>query len=172
MPIRIFNSGERPSASDFNRYFMQQHSVVKPSDESVVSSTTFQDDNHLFAPVDANTDYWIWCILFYTGAAEPVDGDLKIKWDAPSGSTLDWMSDGLGSATTNSVNILSRNHQTLANTPSPGTTGGDTVSPIKGLLRVGGSAGTFKLTWAQLASTATPTSIYEGSTLIVRRLTN
>jgi len=172
MPIRIFNPLERPSASDFNRYFMQQHSRVKSSDESVISSTTLQDDNHLFAPVDANTDYWVWCLIFYTGAAEPVDGDCKLNWDAPSGATFDWLSDSLGSATTGPVNIVSRNKQDIGSSPSAGTTGGNTAAPIKGLLRVGGTAGTLQLTWAQLASTATPTTIYAGSTLLVRRLTS
>lgn len=169
MPLRTFISGERPSASDFNRYFMQQHSVVKSADEFVTSSTVLQQDGHLFAPVDANTDYWVWCLIFYTGDAAA--GDCKINWDAPAGATFDWVSDGLGSGATGSVSIVSRNWQSIAGSPAPGTIGTDTACPVKGLLRVGGTAGVLELTWAQLTSSANPTVIYAGSTLLVRRLT-
>lgn len=172
MPIQIFdhNVDAQPSATDFNRYFMQQHSVIKPSDESVTNSTTLQDDDALFAPVDANTDYWVWCIIFYTGPS--TNGDLKINWDGPSGATFTWVSDSLGSAATTTVGNLSRNDQDLSTSPAPATVAVDCVAPVKGLLRIGGTAGTFKLTWAQATASATPCTIYAQSTLILRRLTS
>lgn len=171
MPIRLFAPGEHPSAGDFNRYFLQQHSVIKASDESVTSSTTLQSDDHLFAPVFANTYYWVWCVIFYTGSGLTTEGDMKINWNAPSGSTFNWVSDGLGSGATSSVSTLSRNAQGLGNSPAPGTVGSDTVAPIKGLLLTGGNAGTLQLTWAQNVSSTTATTVYANSTLLVRRLT-
>lgn len=171
MPIRIFAPGERPSAADLNRYFLQQHAAIKSANESVTSSITLQNDDHLFAPVTANTDYWVWCVIFYAGPT--TNGDLQLKWSAPSGATFDWISDGIGSAATSSVTTLSRNAQGLANTPAPGTiTGTDICALVKGILRIGGTAGTLQLQWAQLASSATAVTVYADSTLIVRRLTS
>lgn len=170
MPIRIFLPGERPSAADFNRYFLQQHAAIKSADENVTNSVTLQNDDHLFAPVDVNTDYWVWCIIFYTGPT--TNGDLLLKWTAPSGATFDWMSDALGSAATSSVTTVSRNAQTLTSTPAPGTIlGTDCCALVKGILRVAGTAGTLQLQWAQLAASATAVTVYADSTLIVRRLT-
>lgn len=170
MPIRIFHDGERPSAADFNRYFMQQHSVVKPSTQSVVNSTTLQNDEHLFTPVVANTNYWIWALLFYNGPSG--NADFKINWNAPGGSTFHWISDGAASTATGSVTTISRNLQNLGSSPSPGTVGLPMCVPVKGLLKVGGGSGTFRLTWAQLTSNASAVQCLVGSTLIVRRLTS
>jgi len=170
MPIRDFADGETISAADFNRYFMQQHVVVKPVTESVANSTTTQDDDHLSVPVVAGTDYWVVALILYDGNSA---ADLKISWSAPSGSTFDYVSDALGSGTTGSVGQVSRTHQQLGNTPSPGAVGaGSPVASLaKGILRVGQNSGTFRFRWAQLTANATPTRVLARSTLTLRRLT-
>lgn len=173
MPIRDFIPGERPSAADFDRYFMQQIHVVKPSDESRNTTTTLTADTHLFVPVLANTDYWVWCLIFYTGPS--TNGDLKIKFTGPSGVSFDWISDAIGSAATSTISTVSRNAQSIAagGTPSAGTiTGSNGTCLVKGLLRVGSTAGNLTLTWAQLASSATDVTVFANSILIARRLTS
>lgn len=171
MPIRIFEPGDRPTSADFNRYFLQQHVAIKTVDESVSSSTTRQLDDELFAPVDDNTDYWVWCIIFYLGPSS--GGDLVLDWDGPSGCTFDWVSDALGSAADGPVNTVSRNAQGISNTPAPGTlgTGTDLCVLVKGVLRTGASSGTLQLKWAQLSSSSTAVTVMADSTLILRRLT-
>lgn len=170
MPIRTFAAYERPSSADFNRYFMQQMHVIKASNESVTSSTTLQDDDELFFSVTANTDYWMVCLILYQASTA---GDLKGTWSAPSGSTLDWVSDALGSSATASIGSVSRTHQTLATTGQPGGFGAfDGVAICKGLLSIGSTAGTFRFRWAQLASDATATQVRSGSMVTLRRLTS
>lgn len=172
MAIRLFVAGESPSAADFNRYFMQQHVAMKTANESVTSSTVLQDDDHLFAPIVANRVYWVWCMIFYTGPSTGAGGaDLLMDWDGPTGTTFDWLSDSLGSATTASVSIVSRNLQTITSTPAAGTVSGvDTVAFVKGVLTCGSTSGNFRLQWAQSNSSGTAVTIYADSTLIIRRL--
>lgn len=176
MPIKDFAALESPPASDFNRYFMQQEFIQKSADESLASSTTIQDDDHLFFTPILNTDYWITMFVIYDGAGpDPTLGDLKISWSVPTGSTFDYISDGLISTATSGVFDVSRSAQIApaGGNPTPGTIG--TSSPvtalIKGVFRMGGTAGTFRFRWAQNTSNATATRVRAGSCLIARRLT-
>ncbi|MEV0993407.1 hypothetical protein [Nonomuraea sp. NPDC050202] len=172
MPIKTFGSGEVPDAADLNRYPLQQAFRLKTADESVASSTTLQDDNHLFLSVAANTEYWVQAHLIYEGAANP-SGDLQLGWSFPSGSTWTWVSDALGSGVTGSTDIISRTRQVGSGSSSPGTVGAGilVIAVPKGVLRVGSNSGFLRLRWAQLASTATPTIVKTGSLLTIRRLT-
>ncbi|MEV0993408.1 hypothetical protein [Nonomuraea sp. NPDC050202] len=172
MPVKVFSDGDRPTAADFNRHFMQQVHALKTADESVVSSTTMQDDDHLFVPVDANTVYWVTALILYSASTA---GDLKIGWSGPGGTSFEWVSDGFGSASSASgVDTVSRSYQTLGNTPAPGGNGtGVIVSCIpRGVLITGGSAGTFRFRFAQLASDPGATTVRAESILILRRLTD
>lgn len=173
MPIKDFVALESPPASDFNRYFMQQEFVQKPSDESLSSSTTSQDDDHLFFTPILNTDYWITMFVIYDADAA---GDLKISWSVPTGSTFDYVSDAIGSgATTSGVFDVSRSWQVApaGGTPTPGGVGSGTnvTVLIKGLFRMGSTAGTFRFRWAQGTSSAVATRVRARSVLIARRLT-
>ncbi|MEU4576600.1 hypothetical protein [Nonomuraea sp. NPDC023979] len=172
MPIKTWSSGERPSAADLNRYPLQQAFRLKTADESVTSSITLQDDNHLFLSVAANTDYWVQGHLIYEGAANP-SGDLQLGWSYPSGAAWTWVSDALGTGETASTGIISRTRQVGSGSSSPGTVGAGVlvVAVPKGVLRVGSSSGFLKLRWAQLASSGTPTIVKTGSLLTIRRLT-
>ncbi|MFJ2477126.1 hypothetical protein ACIOWI_29830 [Streptomyces sp. NPDC087659] len=58
--------------------------VIKPSLESVTSSTTMQNDNHLLASLAANALYKLTAYLAVTGSAT---GDFKCAWTLPSGAT-------------------------------------------------------------------------------------
>jgi len=177
MPIKDWIAGERPSAADLNRYFMQQAHAIKSTDTTITSSTTLADDPHLFIPVQAGTDYWVQGMIIYNASSA---ADLKITFSGPSGATFDWVSDSLGStiaAGSGAVDIISRSLQGLGSTPSPGGaeqpagTRVDAVSVPKGLLRVSSSSGTLRFRWAQLASGSPGTIVRAGSLLMIRRLT-
>jgi hypothetical protein len=177
VPIRLFNDMERPSAADLNRYPMQQEFKRKTSTDSVASSTVLTNDAHLFFTTVINTDYFVTAHIYYDGATQAsAAGDLKMGWTAPAGATFDWVSDSLGSGTLDAsagIDTVSRTHQTLAGNPSPGTngTGNNHVALVKGILRIGGTSGTFQFQWAQLTATATATRVFVNSSLIARRLT-
>ncbi len=178
MPIKDFVAFESPPASDFNRYFMQQDFVRKTANESVSSSTTSQDDDHLFFTPILNTDYWITMLIIYEGPGpDPgtTTGDLKISWSVPTGSTFDYVSDAIVSGATSGVFDVSRTAQVApaGGTPGAGTlgAGNGAVALVKGLFRMGSTAGTFRFRWSQVTSSATPVIVRANSVLIARRLT-
>lgn len=178
MPIKEFVPLESPPASDFNRYFMQQEFIRKTANESVASSTTVQDDDHLFFTPLLNTDYWITMYVIYHGPGpDPgvTGGDLKISWSVPTGSTFDYVSDAITSGATSGVFGVSRSHQfaPAGGTPGAGTlgVGSPAVALIKGIFRMGSTPGTFRFRWAQITSHGTAVTVRENSCLIARRLT-
>jgi hypothetical protein len=170
---KIFAFEEVLDAADMTTYFVQQQVVIKIVDESVTSSTTLQDDNELQFAVDANTRYSVEFFLIYNTLAA---ADLKAQYTVPSGASLTWVSDGIASGTTVTVDTVSRTAQFIGSTPP--AHGGVEVSgaPVdmiafhKGLLTIGATAGTLKLQWAQQASSATATYIRANSTLILTRI--
>jgi hypothetical protein len=167
---KTFASEEVLTAADMTTYFVQQAVVIKSADETVASSTTNQNDNELSIAVDANTTYWVECFLIY--AADP-SADIKVTYNGPSGTTMQWCADGLVSSSTAVVDNVSRSLQGLANTPSHGGITNNTtvlVAMHKGVLTTGGSSGNLTLQWAQLASSANATRVYAGSTLVVTRV--
>ncbi len=167
---KTFTTNEVMDAAEMTQYFVQQAMVIKPSDESVTSNTTLQDDNDFTFSVSANTDYWVEAMIVY--AADPA-GDLKVSYSGPASSTLDWVTDGGGSAMAFTVDVVSRTLQSLGSTPSHGgvTNNSQNLCALhKGLLRIAGTAGTFKLQWAQLASSANSTFVRADSVIIVTRV--
>lgn len=167
MPFKTFRDGEVLYAADVNRYWIQQVSVIKPADESLVS-TTMQSDDHLVVPLLANTQYWLECLLLYEGGTT---GDIKLQWSVPSGAVVEWSHGGLGTSASTSVGNVSRNFS-----PSPGTVGAlgagtSLVIPIEGRVTTGANAGNLQLQWAQNASDTTPTIVKQNSVLILQRLT-
>ncbi|GAA2915142.1 hypothetical protein GCM10010478_12780 [Streptomyces erythrogriseus] len=59
----------------------------KTADESVVSTTTLQNDNHLLLPVAVNATYTLFLMCIFSGATT---GDIKFDWTVPSGTVLRW----------------------------------------------------------------------------------
>lgn len=138
--------------------------AIKTADEtSGLSTTTLQNDDHLFVSVAASTKYNVtgWIMTSATGASP----DLKLNYTYPAGATFirtDW-----GPATTSTV---------VADTidTSPATTGdsargsGSTRSIyIQGELTVGVTAGTFRVQWAPNVSDGANTVTVKASSRIV-----
>lgn len=167
MPIFDFTGGFVPHDTHFNRYLIQSSHVVKPSDESRTNVTTPTADTHLVVQVAAATDYWVQGLFIYTG---DTTGDMPIKWSIPSGATITYCTDALGSAATATTDIVSRSMQTLAGGPSFGcVTGSDAIAVPKGLLRVGANSGSVRILWGTGA--ALSATMRARSLLQVRRLT-
>lgn len=169
MPIKDWLAGEQPSAADLNRYFMQQHHVIKEVDESYSSSVT-QDDNELFLPVQAGTNYWFSAMLIYEADDTR---DLVMRFNGPSGCTVSYVSDSIPSSATTTSDIISRGYQIETSGPGVGGVGIGTavIAVPKGLVRVGANAGTFRFRWAQLSGGSPATIVKAGSVLTIRRLT-
>lgn len=127
--------------------------VVKSGDESVVSSTTLQNDDGLFVAVTAGVTYEIGGVLF---TSLGVGGGIKVGWSAPSLSSMQWTATGaqLG-AVGGSIN--------------PFATGNDDAVLLRGRL-IPGATGLLWLRWAQQTSDAAATTVLSGSYLWHRRI--
>jgi len=171
MPIKDFQVGAPLTAADLNTYLLQQSHVIKLADESVTSSTTLQNDDHLVLPVTANTRYWVQAMIIYTGGS---NGDLRYTFTGPTGASFDWVGDHLGEGVDSTTGIISRTVQSIgaSNVIAGAVTGATQVALPKGILIVGSSSGTLRLRWAQGTSSSTPTTVKAGSILMARRITD
>ncbi|KND38489.1 hypothetical protein [Streptomyces acidiscabies] len=130
--------------------------VRKSADESVTSSTTLQNDNHLLLPVVATATYDLFLMCIFSGDTA---GDIKFAWSVPSGTVLRWVD------------------QTGASGVATDT---DTYSAPGGSTQVGfqiwatvvtsSTAGNVQFQWAQNASSATATIVRTNSHLKMTRI--
>jgi hypothetical protein len=160
----VLSVGDVLTASFCNTWFLPSV-VVKPTSESVTSSTALQNDDHLLLPVAASAVYEFTCQLFFIAAP---GGDIKWTWSVPAGSGITYQnlhneggSVGLGNACL-----------AYGDTDTPTAAGGGSPTEavrMTGNLTTGGSTGNVQLRWAQNASSGTATQVRSPSQLILRR---
>jgi len=144
--------------------------IVKPATESVTSSTTFQDDDDLVAPVEANAQYKIRLYLLYSSSDI---GDIEVGWTGPTGATMDW---GMTAASNNTGSVTTVPNMTLPGLTITGVnelggSGGSNITGIlEGTLTTSSTAGTLQFRWTQGTSDGTATQVRVGSTLEARRI--
>lgn len=133
--------------------------IQKTTDQSIISTTTLADDNTLFFTMEANENYAIELLVFYSspsaqiikftfnGTATPVSvvGNVNITGDASSTLT----------------NNFFTAYTTTYTAPS------QTYGLIKAwvLVQNGVNSGTFSFQWAQNSSSTTPLTVLGGSYL-------
>src|SRR5687768_16117259 len=168
MAFKTFSVNETFTSSDANTYLAQQQIVIKTATESVTSSTTVQDDNHLSMTLNANENYWLDGLIIIDGA---LAGDFRLQFVVPSG-TIRWLANGPSSGATATTDLVDRNWKAGSLTTIIGTiaSGTETMMPVSGIIRTGASGGTFKLQWAQGTSSATATRVFIDSFLRVTRM--
>jgi hypothetical protein len=170
MPFKIWGENESLKAADANAYWLQSDWVRKTADESVTSSTTLQNDNELFLPLLANTQYWFETFIIYDGH---LDGGLRLSPSIPAGATIQWTHGGLRASAGATVGEVSRT--AFTDTINPGqigcVTGSTTVVVGEGRVTTSGTAGNFQLQWAQITSHATATRVLTDSAILLTRLT-
>lgn len=140
--------------------------VIKPSDESVTSSTTLQDDDAFTFALKANTKYVISGGLFATSTvAQP---DIKIAFTVPSGATMDigYLAQGGSSRT---AELLETSGTASAQIDIPANT--NTLIQQFGSVVTSSTSGNLQLKWAQFSSNATATKIKQGSFITVTEVT-
>ncbi len=170
--MRYNNSSNRMEycdGSDWQPAFQGQGPevfIVKPTDESVTSFTTFQADDHLQFPIGAN-EVWQFEIdaFFIVG-----DSGYKLSLDGPAGAN--WLVayiDSLaivGSPVGGSCDIDSYTDEWRV---SHGGPSGIAKIRIHGSVSNGANGGIFTLEWTQYDSNASPLTLSRGSYLIARR---
>ena len=138
----------------------------KTADESVISSTTFQDDDHLFFTIGVNE---VWQVQYPLMVRADPAGDIKIQFTGPSGclpvlSAL--ITPGSGGAP------LSYTWTALSTSQSLGITSATVSEPIliSGDVVNGGTGGTFMMQWAQVGSSGTATKVMANSAIVGMKL--
>jgi hypothetical protein len=162
--IGSLNAGARITASAMQG--IAPLAVVKPTDQSVTSSTTLVNDNALVVAVAASASYLFFCYLDYEGASA---GDLKYEWTVPASATLRFGQ--IGQTTASAATVASTNSDSTVY--AIGTDAAATLNAVTmiGSLVVSSTAGNLQLQWAQNASSATATIVHAQSFLALWRVT-
>jgi hypothetical protein len=149
--------------------------IAKSADETVTSSATLQDDNHLVLPVVANAIYTFALDLYMTEATDFV-GDFKMSFTCPASATFDMH--GAGAHSTNLSTGTSSDGEWIgklatasaAATLAFGVGTGLTAVRVYGRLVMSSTAGNFTLQWAQNASDGSGTTLKAGSYMTMLRV--
>jgi hypothetical protein len=161
-----FVTGDVPTAAQVNSWFVNTLCAYKTADESVTSSTAFQDDDHLTVQVEASCVYDLTLVLAYDGATA---GDFKYQLVMPAGATVVGVVSGLSTTAAASTDDFTTSWTGAANLGGIGA-GSTQGTYARGLLVVAGTAGTLKVQWAQTVSSGTATRLFTGSFISLRRL--
>lgn len=142
--------------------------VYKPGNEGRTNTTTMTDDAHLFVTVNAYSTYLVEASI---GTLANTTADGQLRWSYPSDALLDWGQHNLTPTATGIAGQGDWNYRReTGSSPFVLWWGGanspfDALIKIGGLLRVGGTSGTFRLQWAQLVSDPGTSWVLQGSWL-------
>lgn len=143
----------------------------RTTDLARTSTTTPSGDPQLLFSVRAGAVYLLDGWIKYT--ADPA-ADITVDWDIPTGALGEWTGSGASIDTTGVANgyqvqLASTDVDSARSYGGAGTTANLTLD-IKGTLRVGDTAGTYQMLWAQRVSTAAATTVYADSWLRLHRV--
>lgn len=136
--------------------------VRKTADESVVSSTALQDDDHLFFAMAPNTGYQVKAVLLGQSAAGTA---MSIGFSVPAGGI--WRM-GMSTVGVTSTFSSDGNSGPFSTAGLPAT-GANTIL-FEGVVSAAGTAGNFRVRWAQNVSSATALKVLLNSYLEYRPL--
>jgi hypothetical protein len=146
--------------------------VRKTADESVTSSTTLQNDDHLSIAIPGAGSYEIDISLGITSAANAA-GDIRVGATFPAG-TMTLFVDALDASLASShTGTILRHALALTSGVDPGEGFGASTTQTYASLKflfVATASGTFQFQWAQLASNASATTVKANSFLTMRQM--
>jgi hypothetical protein len=154
--IVTFTAGMRPTAA-------QMDSLVpiyarKTSDETIISSSTLQNDDDLAWPVAASAVYEFELHMLASSGTTP---DLKTGFTFPTGMTGALY--GIGPDASGTPPAVTFDAGALSAVLNWNGTGGNSHYMLWGILTVAPTAGTLQLQWAQGTLTASNTIMRAGS---------
>lgn len=146
--------------------------VAKTADESVTSSTTLQNDNHLAYTIGATGTYVFEVVIFGTSAANAA-GDIKVGFSFPTGTCRfagSGPDPGLASGSVQSGEWFVQLSATSGSTAIGYGLSTSTVRiVIEGTLAAT-ATGTLQLMWAQASSSGSASTVKEGSYMRVAQV--
>ncbi len=140
--------------------------VVKSADETIDTSTTFQNDDELLWAMGTN-ESWIFMLgLFNTGNTT---ADFKYLMVGPTSFTTTY---GMRAALEETGSVQHQVALDETDSGGQGIVAAGTVRHflITGVMATAGTAGNGQLQWAQLVSNASDTTLKAGSYLIAHRV--
>jgi hypothetical protein len=163
-----FQAGQKITAAALSS-FAAPLAVIKPSDQSVTSSTTLVNDNALFLPVAASATYLFQFYLDWEGLGGSGNG-IQGEWAVPAGATLRYQATRIDATNNVIVNLTFK--EATSNWISEGG-GAGVLQAVSGLgtLVTGVTTGNLQLKWTQAASSATPTIVHAQSFVALWRIT-
>jgi hypothetical protein len=153
----------------------QTQYIAKTADETINSSTTLQNDDHLVLPVVANAVYKFELDLYMIESTDFV-GDFKMSFTCPTGATFDMHGSGahitdLSAGTSSNGEWIGKlATSSAAASLSFGVGTSLTGVRVYGRLVMSSTAGNFQMQWAQNASDATGTTLKAGSIMTMTRI--
>jgi hypothetical protein len=167
MAAPVISTGDIPPATTWNDWFVNVRFAIKTADTSRASTTTLADDPHLTIPVAANATYHTDVVLFHN--SQPT-GDFKWTFVGPASSVLSYAGATvtLAGAVYIDDNVFYSDLTDVQN--SGGIAGVWVPIIIQGMLITSGTAGNFKLQWAQQTSNAGSSTLKTNSYINARRV--
>jgi hypothetical protein len=168
MAAPVFNTNDVPDANQVNSWFVNVLFARKTADETITSNATLQDDNDLFVTVEANAIYHT--LVLVKEVSQATD-DFKTGFTGPSGYSFSGEAraprgDAAGNAEVGGWDIGAGAHGIAFG----GAAGFNLPVHLEGILITAGTAGTFRLQWAQSSASASGTTVRAGSFMILRRV--
>lgn len=168
-PVTTHEAAADPHTGYLRESWLQV--VRKTANETVTSSTTLQDDDHLTFSIAANEVWTVLAVLYVTGAEA---GDIKIAWNVPAGAAGHHGIIGIGVDNTAGVESAATSAFGAGSDLTVAQNSGIDSSSRNTLLATvcvvnGATAGAVTLQWAQRASSASSTFIVANSYLLAHR---
>jgi hypothetical protein len=131
--------------------------VYKTADESVTSSATIQDDDHISFSLNAYETWELNGELQADNVSNNVD--IKIAWQFPAGAIARFYTTGIQDAGGNA--IQGNGLITASNTPKTIQINGGVSSliSVRGIIKMGSTSGTLKLRWSQGTTNLSTTTL-------------
>lgn len=174
---RTWVGAEKPTAATLNSHIRDNFEalngyVLKAADESVTSSTTLQNDDHLFFTIPQAGTYLVDAYLYASSAANAA-GDLNVTWSFPTG-TMHHGAMGLGISLASGNEGSAVASQLLsavsgASFVSVGLSTSTTFVRLHGIL-IATASGTLRLMWCQNSSNANASTVKSGSHMVVKQV--
>jgi hypothetical protein len=142
--------------------------VRKTADETVTSSATLQNDDHLFWAIGTGSEIWFFQ-MFLAITSSSVTPDFKCGFTVPAGTTMRWAAHG---ETTGWSRITAGNGAMLSDsgTVTAGSISGTEALELKGWVFGSTTAGNVQFQWAQNTSDGAGVTIEDNSLLLLTRL--
>jgi hypothetical protein len=143
--------------------------IRKSADQTRTATTTLADDSALTRAFEANDVVEVEALLWVTS---PMSADIKLQLAVPAGSTGIWGAAtgfGTGAGTTDGFGKNAAFSVSPTNSDvTLGTTGSLQVICLRGVIALGGTAGSITVRWAQGTSDAGDTVVKQNSLLKTR----